>query len=95
MDYGRVSVRKIVEFVLRRGDIDSRHTSNHTALEGARIHRKLQKAAGEAYEKEVSLKRQFTLENEDTLTIEGRADGIFTKDEQVIVIDELKLEVYF
>ncbi|MDT2764971.1 ATP-dependent DNA helicase [Enterococcus asini] len=95
MDYGRVSVRKIVEFVLRRGDIDSRHTSNHTALEGARIHRKLQKAAGEAYEKEVSLKRQFTLENEDTLTIEGRADGIFTKDEQV-VIDEIKTsEVYF
>ncbi|EOH87176.1 helicase [Enterococcus asini ATCC 700915] len=95
MDYGRVSVRKIVEFVLRRGDIDSRHTSNHTALEGARIHRKLQKAAGEAYQKEVSLKRQFTLENEDTLTIEGRADGIFTKDEQV-VIDEIKTsEVYF
>lgn len=95
MDYGRVSVRKIVEFVLRRGDIDSRHTSNHTALEGARIHRKLQKAAGETYQKEVSLKRQFTLENEDTLTIEGRADGIFTKDEQV-VIDEIKTsEVYF
>lgn len=95
MDYGRVSVRKIVEFVLRRGDIDSRHTSNHMALEGARIHRKLQKAAGEAYQKEVSLKRQFTLENEDTLTIEGRADGIFTKDEQV-VIDEIKTsEVYF
>lgn len=95
MDHGRVSVRKIVEFVLRRGDIDSRHTSNHTALEGARIHRKLQKAAGEAYQKEVSLKRQFTLENEDTLTIEGRADGIFTKDEQV-VIDEIKTsEVYF
>lgn len=95
MDRGRISVRNIVEFTLRRGDIDSRQTSNHTAQEGARIHRKLQKAAGEAYQKEVSLKRTFTI-NEDTLTIEGRADGIFTSEEGQRVIDEIKTsEVYF
>ena len=40
---GKIAVRKIVEFILRRGDIDSRKVSNHTAQEGARIHRRLQK----------------------------------------------------
>ena len=34
---GKIAVRKIVEFILRRGDIDSRKVSNHTAQEGARI----------------------------------------------------------
>ena len=48
---GKVAVRKIVEFILRRGDIDSRKVSNHTAQEGARIHRQLQKEAGYAYQK--------------------------------------------
>lgn len=95
MDWS-VSVRKIVEFVLRRGDIDSRHTaSTHTALEGARLHRKLQKAAGENYDKEVTLKHKFTLDNKDGLLVEGRADGIF-QEEDLIVIDEIKTsEVYF
>lgn len=50
---GKIAVRKIVEFILRRGDIDSRKVSNHTAQEGARIHRRLQKEAGDAYQKEV------------------------------------------
>lgn len=49
----KISVRHLVEFILRRGSIDNRKKSNHTALEGARIHRKLQKDAGENYEKEV------------------------------------------
>lgn len=95
MDWS-VSVRKIVEFVLRRGDIDSRRTaSNHTALEGARLHRKLQKAAGENYEKEVSLKHTFALDKKDHLVIEGRADGVF-QEEDFVVIDEIKTsEVYF
>lgn len=95
MDRGRISVRNIVEFTLRRGDIDSRQVSNHTAQEGARIHRKLQKAAGAAYQKEVTLKQTLTV-NEDTLTIEGRADGIFLQDDGLTVIDEIKTsEVYF
>lgn len=49
----KISVRKLVEFILRRGSIDNRKKSNHTALECAKIHRKLQKEAGETYEKEV------------------------------------------
>lgn len=95
MDRGKISVREIVEFTLRRGDIDSRHVSNHTAQEGARLHRKLQKAAGEDYAKEVSLKRTMTVQ-EDSLTIEGRADGIFCDEAGKTVIDEIKTsEVHF
>ena len=53
---GKISVRDFVEFVLRSGDIDNRRTSPHNAQEGARIHRKLQKEAGEEYQREVFLK---------------------------------------
>lgn len=84
----KISVRNLVEFILRRGSIDNRKKSNHTALEGAKIHRKLQKEAGETYEKEVFLK--ITVELDDIqLTIEGRADGIFQKD-GLYYIDEIK-----
>ena len=41
----RLSVRELVEFLLRTGSIDSRFTGFDRANEGARIHRRLQKAA--------------------------------------------------
>ena len=46
-------IRQLVEFLLRTGSIDSRFTGFDRANEGARIHRKLQKAAGEGYQAEV------------------------------------------
>ena len=36
-------VRQLVEFLLRTGSIDNRFTGFDRALEGARLHRKLQK----------------------------------------------------
>lgn len=84
----KISVRNLVEFILRRGSIDNRKKSNHTALEGAKIHRKLQKEAGDTYEKEVFLKTTVELDDIQ-LTIEGRADGIFQKD-GLYYIDEIK-----
>mgnify|MGYP000977775207 CR=1 FL=1 len=48
-------IRQLVEFLLRTGSIDSRFTGFDRANEGARIHRKLQKAAGEGYAAEVFL----------------------------------------
>lgn len=39
----RLSVRELVEFLLRTGSIDSRFTGFDRANEGARIHRRLQK----------------------------------------------------
>jgi len=85
----RIAVRRLVEFILRRGSIDARHTSEHTALEGAKIHRKLQKAASENYQKEVKLAIDIEL-NQQTYIIEGRADGIFIDADNRTVIDEIK-----
>lgn len=87
MHRGKVAVRKIVEFVLRSGDIDNRRVSSHTALEGARIHRKLQKEAADDYQKEVFLKMESQIKK-DKLIIEGRADGLFF--DEGWVIDEIK-----
>jgi hypothetical protein len=80
----KIAVRKIVEFILRQGDIDSRKVSNHTAQEGARIHRRLQKEAGEDYQKEVFLKIESEIEK-DKLIIEGRADGLFYDEGQTVL----------
>ena len=83
-----ISVRSLVEFILRSGSIDNRFGSFDRAYEGSRIHRLLQKAAGANYQAEVSL----SLDNDFgdyILTVEGRADGIITDDEGVMV-DEIK-----
>lgn len=40
----RLPIRQLVEFLLRSGSIDSRFSGFDRALEGARIHRRLQKA---------------------------------------------------
>ena len=85
----RIAIRQLVEFILRRGSIDARHTSEHTALEGARIHRKLQKAAGEEYQKELKLSMTVLL-NQMPFVIEGRADGLFLDENKQTVIDEIK-----
>ena len=86
----RISVRALVEFLLRAGDIDNRRVgAPETAMqEGGRIHRMIQKRMGEGYEDEVSLKYQYEAPNY-ILTIEGRADGIYTeKNEDIRFIPE-------
>ena len=45
-----LSVRQLVEFLLQTGSIDSRFSGFDRAAEGARIHRRLQKAAGKGYD---------------------------------------------
>ncbi len=72
----RISVRNLVEFIFRSGDIDSQFTSNSRALEGTKAHQKIQKDNGYAgYTPEVSLK--YTLEYKSfNFAVEGRADGI-------------------
>ncbi|MFD2729812.1 ATP-dependent DNA helicase [Enterococcus camelliae] len=89
MHQEKIAVRKLVEFVLKKGSIDNRIVSTHSALEGAAIHRKLQKQAVESdYQKEVSLALD-TVVGEDHLLIEGRADGLFRVGEEW-TIDEIK-----
>ena len=85
----RLAVRQLVEFLLRTGSIDSRFSGFDRANEGARIHRRLQKAAGEGYAAEVYLCAQREMEG-IRFTVEGRADGIFTGEDGTVVIDEIK-----
>lgn len=74
----RISVRHLVEFVLRSGDLDNRTQgaqSFEAAMAGARLHRKLQKRAEGLYEPEVTLKKDVHFPDL-VLRIEGRADGV-------------------
>ena len=82
----RLPVRQLVEFLLRTGSIDSRFAGFDRANEGARIHRKLQKAAGEGYQAEVFLSETREVDGIPFI-IEGRADGIFQSGDGVTVID--------
>ncbi|MDE6220532.1 MAG: ATP-dependent DNA helicase, partial [Lachnospiraceae bacterium] len=73
----RVSVRQLVEFILREGSIDNRRSGgSDTAMqEGSRIHRMLQRRMGSEYHAEIGL--QYTWHTpEYDIIIEGRADGI-------------------
>ena len=86
----RISVRSLVEFVLRYGDIDNRHQASpdNAMQEGSRIHRMIQRRMGAEYQAEVPLKISFEEEGY-LLTVEGRADGIIHHEGRVI-IDEIK-----
>ena len=74
----RISVRNLVEFMLRCGDLDNRRNSfdREAMNKGSRIHRKIQKSMGSAYRAEVSLKR-ISEYPDVSILVEGRADGVF------------------
>lgn len=84
----RVSIRNLIEFILRSGDIDNSFMSMSRALEGTKAHQKVQKSYGSEYKKEVTLKHSIDYED-FIIQLEGRADGIIESPEEVI-IDEIK-----
>lgn len=74
----KISVRTLVEFILRSGNIDNRTSSfgdKNAMQEGSKMHRKIQKKMGMEYHAEVPLKFIVQQENYE-IVIEGRADGI-------------------
>ncbi len=86
----RISVRNLVEFILRSGDLDSRRgtlADKEAMQKGSRIHRKIQRQMGADYQVEMPLVWEQDYEN-FTLRLEGRADGVIAAD--VPVIDEIK-----
>lgn len=86
-----ISVRNLVEFIFREGDIDNRSSRAMSAdamMEGTRIHRKIQGSKGKEYQAEVPLSHVVEGDLYE-LTVEGRADGIFTEDGRCFV-DEIK-----
>ncbi|MFR5609407.1 MAG: ATP-dependent DNA helicase [Lachnospiraceae bacterium] len=87
----RISVRNLVEFILREGDIDNRKAGlpDKEAMKlGGRIHRKIQRQMGSDYHAEVPLKITVPCEG-FAIQIEGRADGI-QKTADGVVVDEIK-----
>ena len=78
----KLSVRGLVEFICRSGDIDNRtggFSDVRLMQEGTRMHKKIQKSMGASYRAEVPLKIELpeTVENIDyIIRLEGRADGI-------------------
>lgn len=87
----RISVRSLVEFILREGDIDNRVSGSmekDAMLLGGKIHRKIQSCMGTNYTAEVPLKIQMPCDG-FVLQIEGRADGVL-KDDGKVLIDEIK-----
>lgn len=87
----KLSVRNLVEFVLRCGDLDNRRLAGaqKDAMQaGSKLHRKIQKRMGADYKAEVAL-RHTVDEDEYEIVLEGRADGVITKPSGV-TIDEIK-----
>lgn len=86
----RISVRSLVEFILRSGNIDNRRAaaSDSAMQEGSRIHRMIQRRMGAEYQAEVGLRFSYDA-GEYKIVVEGRADGIITAAEGVTV-DEIK-----
>lgn len=76
----RISVRSLVEFILRSGDIDNRKAASpeNAMQEGGRIHRMIQRRMGPSYQAEVSLSHAYDA-GEYEIMVEGRADGIITE----------------
>lgn len=91
MEQIKISVRNLVEFVLRSGDIDNRRgkgSQKEAMQEGSRMHRKIQRRMGASYQPEIPLKIELARENYQ-LVVEGRADGIIIEEDEV-TIDEIK-----
>lgn len=82
-----ISVRDMITYVYRGGDLDSRFVGKQRALEGTKAHQVIQKKMGDDYVSEVSLKHTIDNDRIDML-IRGRVDGVIHGDP--IVIDEIK-----
>ena len=90
----KISVRQLVEFILRSGDLTSSSgiKDPDAMQEGTRIHKKIQRMGGADYRAEVALSILYPVEYDGInfeICLEGRADGIFTN-ETGVNIDEIK-----
>lgn len=84
----KTSVRNLIEFVMRSGDIDNRFRDNSRMIEGIRAHQKIQSQYDKSYKKEYKLKNKTTYKDV-IFELEGRADGLVIKD-GIYLIDEIK-----
>ncbi len=86
--YIKTSVRKLIEFVMRSGDIDNSFRDNNRMVEGIKAHQKIQKSYDKNYQAEFYLKNITKIDDME-FHVEGRADGLLKKKGKII-IDEIK-----
>lgn len=91
----RISVRDLVEYAYRSGDLDSRFVGMGKALEGARLHQKVQgmrkdeaAGSGDTYHKEISISKAISFKGL-TFIISGRIDGLI-ESSRGIILEEIK-----
>ena len=85
-----ISVRDLVEFVLRQGDLGGgrEFVGSDRALAGIRGHQKIQRSRPSGYLTELPV--EYRVETEEfTLHIRGRIDGLLITSEQVL-LEEIK-----
>ncbi len=85
-----VSVRDLVEFILRTGDLGrgGQFAGPNRALEGTRVHQQLQRSRPPGYESEVCV--SHTVDTiEFSLELKGRIDGILVQNGGLL-IEEIK-----
>ncbi len=85
-----VSVRELVEFALRRGDLGGERdfVGPSRALAGIRGHQKIQRSRPPGYQKEVPLAHEV-VDDGFSLRIQGRIDGLLT-DSTPPLVEEIK-----
>ena len=89
-----IGVRKLVEFILKKGNLISSVNSQNTALDGINIHQQLQKNFSKDTKAEFSLKKELLIDGESWI-LHGRADGLKCVDDipsQIIEIKTSSLE---
>ena len=88
----KLSVHQLVDFLLRKGDIDSRVFNRSTMTEGSNLHAQYQAKQNDNYYAEYPLKTSIFIDDTE-FQIEGRADGIIKKNEKHYIIDEIKTTI--
>ena len=87
-----LSVHQLVDFLLRKGDIDNRVFNRSSMQEGTLLHALYQSKQGNNYISEYALKRSFVVDGIE-IVLQGRADGIIKKSKTHYIVDEIKTTV--
>lgn len=85
-DRWRTTVRQVVEFCCRTGDIDFRFTPSPTAIQGIEGHQQLYRKRPDTYQSEFAVSERFATHGID-LELRGRADGY---DASTSMLEEIK-----
>ncbi len=86
----KISVRELIERVLKTGDLKGGFVSPKRALEGTYGHQAVQRQRDESYRREVHVSHLVDEESLGlTLEVRGRIDGVFKTDD-LFTIEEIK-----